>query len=230
MPIFATDTLSTLRAARDRIYSSGQILCLDDSAKPVWPVGLTHERGEALRDLAIAENAASIVETGFAFGMSASFLLEAALTAHANAPDARPPRLVSMDPFQTSQWKGAGLRHLRDAGLAEHHQLFEEPSEVVLPRLIAEHERFDLAFIDGDHRFESVFIDIFFARRLVGPGKLIIVDDAWMPAVQKAAAFFVSANLCTREPSPEGSPLCKFILLRMDAKGDAREWDHFTQF
>jgi predicted O-methyltransferase YrrM len=228
----APDTLSSLRAARERIYSSGQITGLDGSTKPVWPVGLTRERGEAIRDLAIAEHAAAIVETGFAFGMSASFLLEAAFATRANAPDVRPARLVSMDPFQASLWNGAGRRHLRDAGLEAHHRLFEEPSEVVLPRLIAEGEggRFDLAFIDGDHRFESVFTDVFFARRLLGPGKLIVVDDAWMPAVQKAAAFFESAHLCRREPTPTDSPRSKLILLRVEARGDTRAWDHFADF
>ena len=217
--------LAALRATRDHIYSTRHVLGEDDSRHDVWPVGLTRERGEALRDLALAERAASIVETGFAYGMSASFLLEAALT---TSPASA--QLVSMDPFQSIHWKGAGVRHLRDAGLTKFHELLEAPSDAALPRLIADGRRFDLAFIDGDHRFESVFLDIHFARKLVGPGKLIIIDDAWMPSVQKAAAFFAGANLCRREETPAASPLAKFILLRVDAAGEARDWDHFAPF
>lgn len=217
--------LAALRATRDHIYTARHVLGEDNSRHEIWPVGLTCERGESLRDLALSERAATILETGFAYGMSASFLLEAALTLSSTSA-----RLLSMDPFQTSHWKGAGIRHLREAGLARFHELIEEPSDAVLPRLIAENRRFDLAFIDGDHRFESVFLDIHFARKLVGPGGLIVVDDAWMPSVQKAAAFFASANLCRREATPADSPLSKFILLRADAAGDARAWDHFAPF
>jgi predicted O-methyltransferase YrrM len=214
--------------AREALYTSGRILGEDNTPRDLWPVGLTRERGQALRDLVIHERATRCLETGFAYGLSASFLLEGSLTVQPETTTG--PRVTSIDPFQTTQWRGAGRRFLKEAGLSHLHTLHESRSESALPQLIAHGERFDFAFIDGDHRFESAFLDIFFARRLLGPSKLIVVDDAWMPAIQKAAAFFTSANLCQREPTPEGAPLSKFILLRVDATGDALEWDHFAEF
>src|SRR5262249_2356606 len=160
------------------------------------PTGMAPDRGEALRALVIAEEARTCLETGFAFAMSSSFILEGLLS-HAEGPDGS--RLASIDPMQTPHWKGAGRRHLREAGVAQLHELIEEKSEAALPRLVSELRRFDMAFIDGDHRFESVFVDVLYSRRLVGPDRLIVVDDAWMPAVRKAAAFFESAGLCRRE-------------------------------
>lgn len=230
MPTLAAhpSSLHRLRATREALYTSGRILGEDNTPRDLWPVGLTHERGQALRDLVIRERATRCLETGFAYGLSASFLLEGSLTVQPE-PTIH-PRVTSIDPFQSTQWRGAGRRFLKEAGLTHLHTLLESRSESALPHLIAEGREFDLAFIDGDHRFESAFLDIFFARRLVGPGRLIVVDDAWMPAIQKAAAFFTSANLCRQEPTPEGSPLSKFILLHVDAEGDAREWDHFAQF
>ncbi|HMN41781.1 MAG TPA: class I SAM-dependent methyltransferase [Phycisphaerales bacterium] len=233
MPTLAAhpSCLHRLRSTREALYTSGRILGEDDHPRDLWPVGLTHERGQALRDLVIRERATRCLETGFAFGLSASFLLEGSLTVQPE-PIAH-PRVTSIDPFQTTQWRGAGRRFLKEAGLTLLHTLLEFRSESALPQLISEHgggQQFDFAFIDGDHRFESAFLDIFFARRLLGPGKLIVVDDAWIPAIQKAAAFFTSATLCRQEPTPEGSPLSKFILLHVDAEGDAREWDHFAQF
>jgi predicted O-methyltransferase YrrM len=223
------DTLSNLAREREAIYTRGHLRCEDGSTLPCWPVGLSRERGEALRDLAITERARRCIETGFALGLSASFLLEAAL--HAAPADSTSDALVvSMDPYQTLTWKGAGRRHLRDAGITTQHRFLEEPSELALPRLAAAGERFDLAFIDGDHRFEGVLIDTFYARKLVGDDKLIVLDDAWMPAVQKCAAFFESAHLCRREPTPPDSPLSKLILLRVERRGDSRSWDHFVDF
>jgi hypothetical protein len=48
--------------------------------------------------------------------------------------------------------------------------------------------------VDGDHRFEGVFLDLYFMTRLVRPGGLVVVDDMWMPAVRTAVAY-VERNL-----------------------------------
>jgi len=220
-----TDLRGSLRAARERIYASGKIEGEDGVARAVWPVGLTAERGEALRGLVVRERAMACVETGFGMGMSASFLLEGAMEVGGERA-----RVVSMDPFQTSQWGGAGRRHLREAGAGDRHVLCGERSEMVLPRMVAEGgegAKFDFAFIDGDHRFEHAFIDVFYARRLVGPGRVVVVDDAWMPSVRKCAGFFESAGLCAVE---KGAGLEKFVVMRVMSAGDERAWDQFAEF
>ena len=48
-----------------------------------------------------------------------------------------------------------------------------------------------LAFVDGDHRFEGVFLDLYFMTRLVTPGALVVVDDMWMPAVRPRSPMAV---------------------------------------
>ena len=45
-----------------------------------------------------------------------------------------------------------------------HHA---EESQIVLPRLWDAHECFDLAFVDGNHRFDWAFVDLFYLGRLV---------------------------------------------------------------
>src|SRR5690348_9144815 len=40
-------------------------------------------------------------------------------------------------------------------------------SHAVLPRLCDEGERFDLIFLDGGHRYDDVFVDFHFARRMI---------------------------------------------------------------
>jgi hypothetical protein len=73
---------------------------------------------------------------------------------------------VAIDPFQTESWNGAGLRTLREADVEDLGEVIEEESQLALPRLVSEGREFDLAFVDGDHRFEGVFLDLYFMTRL----------------------------------------------------------------
>jgi hypothetical protein len=228
--------LERARAARDHIYRSGALPDEAGTPLPVWPSGVTQDRGAALRDLALSVRAATCIETGFGYGMSASFILDAALQVRARlgsglppAVERRPP-LTSMDPGEWSLWKNAGLVHLDHAGLRAYHRFFAEGSERVLPRLLDAGETFDFAFIDGDHRFDGAMIDTFYMLRFVRPGGLIVLDDAWMPSVQKCSAFFVNNGLCELVsvwPRPDKHRL---HALRPIVGFDHRVWDHFVVF
>jgi predicted O-methyltransferase YrrM len=219
------------RAAREHIYRCGTLPDQSGTPLPVWPSGITRERGEALRELALSVNAATCLETGFGYGMSASFLLEAALRVRSRSPSTSLlPALTSIDPGELQLWNNAGLVHLELAGLAPHHRFFPEKSERILPRLIDAGERFDVAFIDGDHRFDGAMIDTFFMLRLVRPGGLIILDDAWMPSVQKASKFFVTNGLCEIVSIWSGPEKPRLHALRPIAGHDYRVWDHFVDF
>ena len=182
----------TLHAHIQAAYSRGAVPANDGRPMSLAPHSLDQQAGEALRDLAMAEGAERTIEVGLALGMSTLFMCEAVLP--------RGGRHVSIDPFQQESWQGAGLRTLREAGVREIVDVIEEESQLALPRLLAEGRRFDFAFIDGDHRFEGVFVDLYFMTRLVEPGRLVVVDDMWMPSVRTAVAY-VERNLgVTLEP------------------------------
>jgi predicted O-methyltransferase YrrM len=232
----SADDLTALRQRaahhRDAIYASASILDETGAPRKVLEAGLVKVSGEALRDAVRARGALRLLETGFAYAMSASWLIDAALAAWGDAgrPSDRTPTLTSIDPWQRPAWKNAGKRHLRDAGLDGFHRLFEDYSDNKLPALIAAKETFDAVFIDGDHRFEHVFIDLFYSRRLVAPGALIVVDDEWMPAVRKACAFFTNAKLARRLPTPDAPGADRFIFLERTDEGQTRPWDAFEEF
>jgi predicted O-methyltransferase YrrM len=175
-----------LEAFVDRSYRSGRVLDVDGRPVELAPHSIEREQGEALRDLAVAQGAERTIEVGLALGISALFVCQAVLP--------RGGRHVAVDPFQRESWNGAGLRTLREAGVEELVEVIEEESQLALPRLVAEGREFDLAFVDGDHRFEGVFLDLYFMTRLVRPGGLVVVDDMWMPAVRTAVAY-VEKNL-----------------------------------
>jgi hypothetical protein len=52
-------------------------------------------------------------------------------------------------------------------GLVEFHS---EESQIALPRFLTERRSFDLAFVDGDHRFDGVFVDLCYLGRLLRSG------------------------------------------------------------
>src|SRR5918992_1376202 len=170
----------------EQAYRRGSVPDAAGNAIDLAPHSVEPEAGAALRALAVDEGAERTIEVGLALGMSALFLCQAVLP--------RGGRHVAIDPFQRDSWNGAGLRTLREAGVEDLVEVIEEESQLALPRLVSEGREFDLAFVDGDHRFEGVFLDLYFMTRLVRPGGLVVVDDMWMPAVRTAVAY-VEKNL-----------------------------------
>jgi predicted O-methyltransferase YrrM len=227
--------METLIRYLEDAYGRGSVSDAAGSPVDLVPHSIERAQGEALRDLAIAAKAERTIEVGLALGMSALFLCQAVLP--------RGGHHVAIDPFQRASWNGAGLRTLREAGVQDVVEVIEEESQLALPRLVAEGRQFDFAFVDGDHRFEGVFLDLYYMTRLVKPGGLVVVDDMWMPAVRTAVAY-VEKNLgVTLEPHllprgfrwrrrswsrgvPNGSG--DTAVLRLPADRPALRWDEFV--
>lgn len=233
------ELIDRLVAVREEIYRTGELADADGGRLPVWPVGLTKGRGEALRGYAMSVRAVRCIETGLGLAMSSSFLMEASLRTLESREGAGggsgqlaefSPLLTSIDPGETTISKDAGLVHLRSAGLESLHRFIAAPSELTLPRLIEGGERYDLGFVDGDHRFDAAMLDTSLMLRLVKPGGLIVLDDAWMPSVRKASAFFVSNGLCECVDvySEGGKP--RLHALKPAEGWASRAWDHFVEF
>jgi predicted O-methyltransferase YrrM len=216
-------------------YGRGSVSDGSGRALELAPHSIGREQGQALRALAVAEGAERTIEVGLALGMSALFLCQAILD--------RGGRHVAIDPFQQESWNGAGLRTLRDAGVEDMVEVIEEESQLALPRLVAEGREFDFAFVDGDHRFEGVFLDLYFMTRLVKPGGLVLVDDVWMPAVRTAVAYVENNLGGTLEPDalPGGfrwrrRPLSRGVpggtgdtaALRLPRERPRLSWDEFV--
>jgi predicted O-methyltransferase YrrM len=140
---------------------------------------------DALRDLLIAEAAETVVEIGLAYGRSALAIGEALVTVDA----ARPLHLV-IDPFQATEWSNVGWRLLQSAGLDAIARLVLEPSSLALPQLVAQGLVADAAFVDGSHRFHEVFVDLYYLRKIVRPGGIIVLDDHHWPSVRTAEHYF----------------------------------------
>jgi len=160
-----------IREVRDRLVREG----------PPWTRGperdfetitLPERDCDRLRDLLIAERVRTVVEIGLAYGSSALAIGEALVTVGSAGP-----RHIVIDPFQREAFANVGWDLLCSAGLDPIATLLVDPSSVVLPRLVAEGVVADAAFVDGSHRYHEVFVDLYFLRKIVRPGGLVVLDD-----------------------------------------------------
>jgi predicted O-methyltransferase YrrM len=140
---------------------------------------------DLLRDLLIAEGVRTVVEVGLAYGSSALAIGEALLTV--GSPH---PRHIVIDPFQRQAFADVGWDLLCAAGLDSVATLVAAPSSIALPQLVADGVTADAAFVDGSHRFHEVFVDLYFLRKIVRPGGLIVLDDDWTPSVRTALRYY----------------------------------------
>jgi predicted O-methyltransferase YrrM len=189
-------TPERVREVRERLLEAGTVVArADGRARALSPVAIGREEGLALHQWVRKERALRTLETGLGFAISTLFICEALLE---NGSDGRH---VATDPYQfgslpthRTTYAGVGLQILEEAGARDLVEFYPEESQIVLPRLLAEGRQFDLAFIDGNHRFEGVFLDLIYSARLLEERGIVFVDDAQLPGVRRAVDFCV-ANL-----------------------------------
>ena len=171
----------------------------------------------------IAEGVQTVIEIGLAYGSSALAIGEALVAV--GGPDAR--HLV-IDPFQRVGVQQRRLGAVVLGGARCDHRPHRSKSSVALPQLYAEDFVADAAFVDGSHRFHEVFVDLYFLRKIVRPGGLVVIDDDWVPSVRAAARYY-ERNLSWREvpaafadgtrrpvrgdPAAEAVPRCRALRL-----------------
>jgi predicted O-methyltransferase YrrM len=165
----------------ERIFASG---CVEDAQGNVYKTysSVTREAGHLLYDLVRTLKPARTLETGMAYGLSTLFICQA-------HRDNGGGRHTAIDPLQDARFKSIGLGNIERANLKDVLRFYQAPSEEVLPQLCAQHEEFDFAFIDGNHRFDYVLVDFFYIDKLLTMGGHVCFDDLWIPAVRKVASF-----------------------------------------
>jgi predicted O-methyltransferase YrrM len=181
---------------------------------------------EALRGWVAREGATRTVEVGLGYGVPALHACEVLLE---NA-DPTAARHVAVEPHQAPRFSGCGLQSLEEAGVAGMVAHRAEESRIALPRFLEESRGFDLAFVDGDHRFEGVFVDLSYLGRLVRPGGMVFLDDYQLPAVERVASFFLRNLDRELEELSEWDDLHRWAVLRTSTTPDTRHFDYYVDF
>jgi predicted O-methyltransferase YrrM len=215
-----------VRDVIERLVRDGTAVARSDGTlHTLFPVAASAAECEALRGWVLREGATRTVEIGLGYGISALHICEGLL---ANAgPTARH---VAIDPYQATRFSDCGLQFLDEAGVArlvEHHA---EESLTALGRFLVEGKTFDLAFVDGNHRFDGVFPDLVYLGRLVRPGGILFLDDYQLPAVARATSFFVTNLGWTLEEVSAADDLHQWAVLRTSGTPDRRPFDYYIDF
>ena len=133
-------TMERVREVRERLAAAGTVVAREDGvSRELFPVAIGVEEGLALRDWVHREGALRTLETGLGYAFSTLFILEGLL---ANGVGGRH---VAADPYQLSglpmhktTYVGVGLQTLEEAGVRDLVEFYEEESQILLPRLLAE--------------------------------------------------------------------------------------------
>ena len=215
-----------MRGVIERLVRDGTAVARSDGTlHDIFPVAVYATEGEALREWVLREGATRTIEVGLGYGISTLYICEGLL---GNADPAA--RHVALDPYQARRFANCGLQFLEEAGVAgmvEHHA---EVSEIALPRFFGEDRSFHLAFVDGNHRFDGVFLDLVFLGRLVRPGGIVFVDDYQLPAVARAVSFCVTNLGWTLEEVSAADDLHRWAVLRTSTVPDTRPFDYYVDF
>jgi hypothetical protein len=225
-----------VNAVLERLYRDGEVVHRDGRRMPVAPPGILPQRGAYLFELVKQLRPAVTLETGFAYGMSALFLAEA-LRQNGGG------RHIAIDPFASSRFDGLGLAHLEEAGLGTIVTLYEEPSELCLPRLVTEGLRVDFAFVDGHHLFDYVVTECLFSGSCCdGAACWSSTTAISRPSGGPATSSRRTEATSRRSPKPHARASCGgcfavrsrlpplLRLFRRVADDDPRDWNHFAPF
>jgi predicted O-methyltransferase YrrM len=218
-----------VRAYRHGLYERGT-LTGDDGEVPVLPHGLPKVDSDGIAALVAAEQARTTLEVGAGVGVGTLAICEALLAGPGGDHTVVDPYAFGGD---------VAVYALRAAGVEGMVTRLREPSQLALPRMVAEERRFDLILVDGGHRFDDVFLDLVYADRLLEPGHVVVIDDLWMPAI-RAATSYIERNLGYElEPDalPEGfrrrrgrSATGRVAVLRKPLVERERGWDDYQGF
>jgi predicted O-methyltransferase YrrM len=226
-------TVETVRKVREGLVKNGAVVArADGRSRELFPVAIGANEGLALREWVRRESAVRTLETGLGFAISTLFIFEGLLT---NGPEVEH---VASDPYQgeslpmhRTNYSGVGLQILEEAGVRDLVEFYAEESQVVLPRLLVEGRQFDLAFLDGNHRFEGVFLDLIYSGRLLKEGGVVFVDDVQLPGVRRAVNFCLKNLGWTSEDQGKEDSSHEWIVLRTGLHDVyLRPFDDFVDF
>jgi predicted O-methyltransferase YrrM len=117
------------------------------------------------------------LEVGFGCGISTLFACEALV---ANSEECKH---IVIDPCQKTIFRNIGLQNVQRAGYEHLIELHDIPSELALPRLLADGTKIQTAIIDEWHTFDHTLVDFFYVNKMLEVGGIVILDDANFPSI-----------------------------------------------
>lgn len=173
--------------------------------------------GKFINNLILENNLRKTLEVGFGLGASSAYIINATKSRH-----------ITIDPFYKTAWNSSiGKKNIQKLGFTKLLKYYDDFSYNVLPQLVRKGIKLDFAFIDGDHKYDFIFIDFFYIDLMLQKGGFILFDDAGMRSAQLVASFLRTNKKNYKEIA---TPSKTFILFQKTGIRDERPWYHFEEF
>jgi len=160
------------------------------------------------------KNIKKTLETGFAYAKSATHIMAATGSEH-----------IAIDPFQQN-YNNQGLKNIENLNLDNQLKFYDDYSHNVLPELSKSNQQFEFIFIDGDHKFDGILVDFYYADLLLEENGYILLHDTWMRTTQLVMSFIESSRIDYKKIKV---PLRNFALYQKNGE-DKRNGMHFKEF
>ena len=176
------------------------------------------------------------MEIGFAMGISTLHICQALSELD---PAAKTAHLYSIDPFQDTRWKCAGVSNIKQAKYEKYHTWIKDKSYNAMPKFIQDDNNkpihkigtkdnlFDFIFIDGWHTFDYTLVDMFYADLITRVGGFILIDDVLHRGPAKAIAY-VDTNYSHWKKVIGGVPKTQALYRKVADNTNA--WDFHKNF
>lgn len=177
-------------------------------------ISIKPEEAAFIYNLIQGEKLRKTLETGLGFGNSACHILAAHGQHH-----------IAIDPFQ-KDYDYKAVKNVEAIGFKEKFSFIEDYSHNVLPELLKQNQQFDFIFIDGDHKFDGILVDFYFADLLLENNGFVLFHDTWMRSTQLVSSF-IEKNKDNYKSIP-----CKLRNFHLFQKksNDERDGMHFKEF
>jgi predicted O-methyltransferase YrrM len=192
--------------------SDGKLYALDEITR-VQP-----EKGMWLYDVCRSLKPQRTVEIGLAYGFSTLYIL-AALRENGRGSH------IAIDPFQ-SAWNEIGINQPDKVGMRSSFGFLGEKSAPALADFARRGEQFEFIFIDGNHRFDDVLVDFTLSAEVSPRGGCIVLDDLWMPSIQRVVSFIRKNRKDFEEIPTPSSGVAAFKRIGEDS----RQWEYHVDF
>lgn len=206
--------LSSLFAGKEQLGTDGKL------HQPKVDDGITVSEGLFLYELTRRTGARNTLEVGFASGFSAMFFLAGLKSTGGN-------QHIAIDPFELQDYSGIGLQNVKEVNMEQHFRHLPDFSALAIPALAKEGRKFEVIFIDGNHRFDDAFVDFTLADNVCAPGGYIVLHDYWMPSVQRVTSFIEKNR--SDYVAEHSSSTANLRVFRKVGKDD-RSWTHYVPF
>lgn len=206
-----------------KIYKTQKVELLDGTSIPLR-ANVHDKEGLLIYTLVKKHKLTRCMEIGFAMGLSALHICQAFDDLEDNKME-----LISIDPFQDTNWKCAGIANIKRAGFEKYHTWIKDKSYSAMPKFL-DKKPFDFIFIDGWHTFDYTLVDMFYADRLLRIGGYLLIDDALHHGPSKAIAYSNKNYKHWKRITSDGVDVPKTQVLYQKIAEDTKDWNYHVDF